>query len=60
MMSYKDNYKSIQLNIPKDKHQELIDWLYDLCEQEERSVNSFLIKLLKEEKERHERNKDMQ
>lgn len=53
-MTYKDNYKSIQLNIPKDKHQELIDWLYDLCDKEERSINSFIIKLLKEEKERQE------
>lgn len=57
-MSYKDNYKSIQVNLLKDKHKELIDWLDDLCEQEERSHNSFIIQLLKKEYERCQRKQE--
>ena len=51
-MTYRDQYKSIQLNLSKARHQDLIDWLYELCDREERSINSFIIKLLKEERER--------
>lgn len=48
-MSYKDNYKSIQINFMKDKHAELIKWLEKLCYDEERSFNSIVIHILKKE-----------
>ena len=48
-MSYKDNYKSIQVNLLKNKHQSLIEWLEFKCETEERSLNSVIIQILKEE-----------
>lgn len=48
-MTYKDNYKSVQVNLLKDKHKELIDWLIKVCDDEERSLNSFIINLLKKE-----------
>jgi len=51
-MSYKDNYKSIQVNLLKDKHKELIKWLDEVCADEDRSHNSFIIQLLKKEFER--------
>ena len=48
-MSYKDNYKSIQINLQKDKHKDLIEWLKGVCEDEERSLNSVIIHILKKE-----------
>ena len=52
MGNYKDNYKSIQINLLKDKHAELIDWLESLSDEEERSLNSIIIHILKKEFER--------
>jgi hypothetical protein len=48
-MEYKNNYKSIQVNLLKDKQQDLIEWLEKVCEEEGRSYNSFIIQLLKKE-----------
>jgi hypothetical protein len=45
--SYKDKYKSIQLNLLRDKHSELIKWLEKLSDEEERSLNSIIIYILK-------------
>ena len=52
-MGYKDNYKSVQVNLLKDKHKELINWLTKVCDDEERSLNSFIISLLKKEFNKH-------
>lgn len=51
-MSYKDNYKSIQVNLLKNKHADLIEWIEGRCKKEERSLNSLIIQILKEERER--------
>jgi hypothetical protein len=48
-MSYKDDYKSIQVNLKKSKHQYLIDWLEQQCEEDEISLNSVIIQLIKQE-----------
>ena len=48
-MSYKDNYKSIQINLLRDKHKDLINWLNKMCEDQERSLNSIIIHILKME-----------
>lgn len=48
-MTYKENYKSIQVNLLKDKHKDLIEWLNDMCEEEERSLNSVIIHMIKKE-----------
>jgi len=48
-MSYKDNYKSIQVNLLKNKHKDIIKWLESVCEDEERSLNSIIIHILKGE-----------
>lgn len=50
--SYKDKYKSIQLNLLRDKHSELIEWLESLSDEEERSLNSIIIHILKQELKR--------
>ncbi len=50
-MSYKDNYKSVQLNLLKDEHKDIIEWLEKLCKEEDRSLNSLIIRLLKREYE---------
>ena len=47
-MSYKDNYKSIQLNLLREKHADIIKWLEERSELEERSFNSLIIHLIKE------------
>lgn len=59
-MSYKDNYKSIQVNLLRDKHEDLIKWLDDKCNKEERSLNSVIIQILKEERERYVKDQGMQ
>lgn len=48
-MSYKENYKSVQVNLLKDKHKHLIEWLDNICEDEERSLNSVIVHILKKE-----------
>jgi len=52
MGSYKDKYKSIQLNLLKEKHRDLIEWLENLSDEEERSLNSIIIHILKRELKR--------
>lgn len=59
-MSYKDNYKSVQLNLLKDKHKELIEWLEELCQEQDRSLNSLIIQLLKKEHERWQKQENAQ
>jgi len=58
MENYKDNYKSIQINLLKDKHSKIIEWLEQLCEEEERSLNSIIICILKKEFEIQNKNED--
>ena len=48
-MKYKNKYKSIQLNLLKDKHEALINWILFLSDKEEMSINSFIIRILKKE-----------
>ena len=48
-MSYKDNYKSVQVNLLRDKHKDLIEWLEKKADLEERSLNSIFIHILKKE-----------
>ena len=59
-MSYKENYKSVQVNLLKDKHKNLIDWLASVCEDEERSLNSVIIRIIKKEYNRHAKEKSME
>lgn len=56
-MAYRDNYKSVQLNLSKKKHQAVIKWLEEKCSDEERSINSFIINLLKKEYLKDEQSK---
>lgn len=44
-MSYRDNYKSIQVNLLKTKHVDLIKWIEEKCDTEERSLNSLIIQI---------------
>ncbi len=48
-MKYRDKYQSIQVNVDKVKHKDLLEWLYKTVEEDERSINSFIVKLLKKE-----------
>lgn len=47
-MSYKDNYKSVQVNFKKDKHEHIIKWLEEKCSDSERSLNSLILQIIKE------------
>ena len=47
-MAYKDNYKSIQLNLLRNRHSTIIEWLEKRRECEERSFNSLILQLIKE------------
>ena len=58
LMSYKDNYRSIQVNLLKDKHKQIIEWLDQKCDEQERSLNSFILQLIKEEYNRDVKEKD--
>ena len=46
-MSYKDKYRSIQLNLLKDREKDLIEWLEEMSAQEERSLNFIIKQLIK-------------
>lgn len=46
---YKGKYRSIQINIPIEKNKELIEWLDDTVDEQNRSLNSYIVFLLKEE-----------
>lgn len=48
-LRYKDKYKSIQVNIPIGKHKEIIQWLEQTVDEQNRSLNSYMIFLLMEE-----------
>ncbi|KKK47034.1 hypothetical protein LCGC14_3159250, partial [marine sediment metagenome] len=52
-----DNYKSVQVNLLKDKHKNLIEWLNSICEDEERSLNSVIIHIIKKEYNRCQKEK---
>ena len=56
-MSYKDDYRSIQLNISKQKYQEMIDWLDVIIVEENRSLNSYIVSLLLKEFKRWQNEK---
>ncbi len=49
IMKYRDRYQSIQVNVDKKKYKDLLEWLYKTVEEDDRSINSFIIKLLKKE-----------
>lgn len=53
-MAYRDKYQSIQLNVSKEKNSDLIEWLYEESKKEDRSLNLFIIRVLKEERKRRE------
>jgi hypothetical protein len=45
---YKEKYRSIQLNVDKEKYADLLEWLEYRAENEERSFNYLIIKALLE------------
>ena len=47
----KDKFKIISLNMLKDKHRELIKWVYAEASNREMSVSGFCISILKQYKE---------
>ena len=44
----KNKFKIISLNMLKDKHRELIKWIYDEASNREMSVSGFCISILKQ------------
>lgn len=56
-MSYKDNYKSIQVNLSRKKYGELIKWLEDKADKDATSLNSIIIRTLLKEFKRYEKEK---
>ena len=47
--SYKEKYRSIQLNVSREKYAFLLEWLDERAEKEERSLNFLIIKALLKE-----------
>lgn len=54
MSASKKLYKSFQVNIPKEKHKDLIEWLIYRASEQETSLNSIIILALKEYWRNHE------
>ena len=48
-----DDLYFISLNLHREKHKELIEWLKTLADEEEQSLSSLCIKLLKLYKKEH-------
>lgn len=44
----KQQFHFVTMNLHRDKHQELITWLKETAEEEEQSLSSLCIKLLKQ------------
>lgn len=44
----RDNLYFIQLNLKKDKHEDLIEWIKEQAEKKEQSLSAFCINILKE------------
>ena len=53
-----NKYKSIHLNVPRKKFKDLITWLEERSVEEDRTLNSFIIRLLKKEYDRYEEKQD--
>ena len=58
MKSHKERYKSIQVNMSLSKHKDLIEWLVKRADDEETSLNSIIIRVLKKEFKRNEKEND--
>jgi hypothetical protein len=50
--NYKKLYKSIQLNVSKQKYNDLLMWLGSCAKNEERSLNYIIVKILSNEFEK--------
>lgn len=57
IMSYKEKYKSIQLNLSRKKYSNIIEWLDNKKKNDCVSINSFILKLLKREFENEKNTK---
>lgn len=54
----KSNLYIISLNLVKDKHKDLIEWIKKEAQEEERSISAFCINILKEYKKQKEKMND--
>ena len=54
----RDKFYFISINLLRDKHKELIAWIKEQADEQESSISSFCINLMKKEYRRsHEENK---
>lgn len=58
MKSHKNRYKSVQVNMSWDKHRDMIEWLVKKADDDETSMNSIIIRALKMEFNRNEKEND--
>lgn len=54
MLTHKERYKSVQVNMSRTKHEEMIEWLIKKASDEETSMNAIIVRSLKKEFERCE------
>ena len=55
-MKYREKYQSVQININKESDKCFLEWLYESAQLDGRSLNSFILRILKKEFEKHEKN----
>lgn len=53
-----DKYKAIHLNVSREKYASLIRWLEEQSDAEDRTLASFIVRILKKEYDRHEEKED--
>ncbi len=57
-MTYKDKYKSIQVNVSREKYSDLIEWLEQMAITDATSLNSIIIRSLIREMNRDVKKSD--
>lgn len=59
MTNRKEKYWFVTLNMLRDKHRDIIDWVREQADLQDRSISSYVIQILKEkyEEEAHAKKK---
>ena len=60
MVSYKEKYKSVQVNISREKYADLIEWLEQRAIDDATSLNSIIIRAMIKEWKRDGEDKEVQ
>lgn len=58
MTNRKEKYWFVTLNMLRDKHRDIIDWVRKQADLQDRSISSYVIQILKEKYEESENGKN--